>query len=130
MGPKKEGFWPRINCNQMNLPDFESPSGDGLSKSAISDFQSEFSMSKIICIFLKKFSLRNIHLGAPFLKKTFFADFNFKTTLLLKRRPILDKLSPDGDPKFGNFICLQLILDQKPCNLGPIQLVRRKVNIH
>ena len=25
MGPKKQGFWPRINCSQMKLPDFESP---------------------------------------------------------------------------------------------------------
>ena len=28
MGPKKQGFWPRINCSQMKIPDFESPSGD------------------------------------------------------------------------------------------------------
>ena len=34
MGPKKQGFWPRINCSQMKLPDFESPSSDSLSKSA------------------------------------------------------------------------------------------------
>ena len=32
MGPKKQGFWPRINCTQMRLPNFGSPSGDGLSK--------------------------------------------------------------------------------------------------
>ena len=32
MGPKKQGFWPRIYCSQMKLPDFESPSGDSLSK--------------------------------------------------------------------------------------------------
>ena len=36
----------------------------------------------------------------------------------------------DGDPKFGNFIWLQLILGQKSCCLGPIQLARRKINIH
>jgi hypothetical protein len=61
MGPKKQGFWPRINCNvrsekkntklisvilhlvffffgtdfsQMKLPDLESPSDDSFSKSA------------------------------------------------------------------------------------------------
>ena len=34
MGPKKQGFWPRINCSQMKLPDFESPYGDSLSKKA------------------------------------------------------------------------------------------------
>ena len=32
MGSKKQGFWPRINCSQMKLPNFGSPSGDGLSK--------------------------------------------------------------------------------------------------
>ena len=32
MGPKKQGFWPRINCSQMKLPNFGSPSGDILSK--------------------------------------------------------------------------------------------------
>ena len=32
MGPKKQGFWPRINCSQMKLPNFGSPSGDSLSK--------------------------------------------------------------------------------------------------
>jgi hypothetical protein len=57
MGPKKQGFWPRINCSQMKLPDFESPSGDSSSKSANFGFQSEFSMSKIIRIFLKKSSI-------------------------------------------------------------------------
>ena len=30
----RQGFWPRINCSQMKLPDFESPSGDSFSKSA------------------------------------------------------------------------------------------------
>ena len=34
MGPKKQGFWPRINSSQMKLSDFESPSGDSSSKSA------------------------------------------------------------------------------------------------
>jgi hypothetical protein len=32
MGPKKHGFWPRINCSQMKLSNFGSPSGDSLSK--------------------------------------------------------------------------------------------------
>ena len=36
-------------------------------KVPILDFQSEFSMSKTIRIFLKKNSLKNINLGAPFL---------------------------------------------------------------
>ena len=44
----KQGFWPRINCSQMKLPDFKSPSGDSSSKSAN-----------------VKNSLKNINLGAP-----------------------------------------------------------------
>ena len=31
MGPQK-GFWPKINCSQMKLPNFVSSSGDGSSK--------------------------------------------------------------------------------------------------
>ena len=31
MGPKKQGFWPRICC-QMKLPNFGSSSGDSSSK--------------------------------------------------------------------------------------------------
>ena len=32
MGPKKQGFWPRINCSQMKLPNFGSLSSDSSSK--------------------------------------------------------------------------------------------------
>ena len=39
-------------------------------------------------------------------------------------------MSPNGDPKFGNLIWLQLIFGQKPCFWALIQLARRKVNIH
>ena len=46
-------------------------------KMPISDFQSQFSMSKIIRIFLKKNSLKNINLGACFLLLTFFENLNF-----------------------------------------------------
>ena len=28
----RQGFWPRINCSQMKLPKFGSPSGDSSSK--------------------------------------------------------------------------------------------------
>ena len=52
------------------------------------DFQSEFSMSKIIQIFLI--------LGAHFLLKLFFGNFNFKTTFLLKSGLIFDKAAKLG----------------------------------
>ena len=67
MGLKKQGFWPRINCSQMKLPDFESSSGDSLSKSA------NYGLSELIFYvknhlnLSKKKSLKNINLGAPFL---------------------------------------------------------------
>ena len=32
MGPQNQGFWPKINCSQMKLPNIVSSSGDGLSK--------------------------------------------------------------------------------------------------
>ena len=35
MGPNKQGFWPRINCSQMKLPNFGSPCGDSQSKIGI-----------------------------------------------------------------------------------------------
>ena len=32
MGPQNQGFWPKINCSQMKLPNFVSSSGDSSSK--------------------------------------------------------------------------------------------------
>ena len=29
MGPQNQGFWPKINCSQMKLPNFVSSSGEG-----------------------------------------------------------------------------------------------------
>ena len=51
--------------------------GKSCQKLQNSDFQSQFSMSKIIRIFLKKISLKNIILGAHILLLTFFENFNF-----------------------------------------------------
>ena len=72
------------NCSQMKLPDFESPSGDSLSKSANFGLSSEFSMSKIIRIFLKKNSLKNINLGATFLFLVILCSIKIERLLLLK----------------------------------------------
>ena len=52
-----------------------------------SDFQSHFSMSKIIRIFLIFFSLKNISLEESFLLLSFFENFNFWTTLFFKMVP-------------------------------------------
>ena len=32
MGPQNQGFWPKIKCSQMKLPNFVSPSTDSSSK--------------------------------------------------------------------------------------------------
>ena len=58
-----------LQQNKMKSSDWKLP---------ISDFQIQFSMSKIIRIFLNFFfSLKNINLGAHFLLLTFFENFNF-----------------------------------------------------
>ena len=49
-----------------------------------SDFQSEFSMSKIIQILLIFFSMKNKSLRVYFFVKMIFGNFNFKTTLFTK----------------------------------------------
>ena len=61
-----------------------SDKGDRFTKLQISDFQSHFSTSKIVWIFLKKISLKNINLGHQLLLETFFDKFNFKENLFLK----------------------------------------------
>ena len=42
-----------------------------------SDFQSQFSMSKMITIFLKKIFIEEYHFRSTFLSLTFFENFNF-----------------------------------------------------
>ena len=54
------------------------------SKLQKSDFQSHFSMSKIVQILTKKKSLKDINFGQQLLLKSFFDKFNFENNLLLK----------------------------------------------
>ena len=54
---------------------------DRLAKLQKSDFQSHFSTSKIVQIFTKKNSLKNINLGQQLLLKSFFDKFNLKNNL-------------------------------------------------
>ena len=49
-----------------------------------SDFQSRFSTSKILRIFLKKFSLKNINLGATFLFLSILCSIKIERLLFLK----------------------------------------------
>ena len=60
------------------------------------DFQSQFSMSKIIRIFLNFFSLKNTNLEAPFFVIGIFDKINFLITLLLKLGQIFDEVAKLG----------------------------------
>ena len=115
MGPKRQGFRPRINSSQIKLPNFGSRSGD--SSSRIGRHFSNKVVLKLNSAFYKQ--------GAPKLID-FWQRIHFESPKLA----LTDELSPDGDLKSGNFIWLQLILGQKPCFLGPIQVLTKKVNIH
>ena len=111
----RQGFWPRINCSQMKLPNFGSPSSDRLSKIG------RHLSNKVV---LKLKSPKNAFYKKGALKLIFFNEFFlerfgwFLTQKIHFESPklaLFDKLSPDGDSKSGNFIWLKLILGQKPC---------------
>ena len=70
------------------------------------DSQSEFSLSKMIRIFLIFFQLKNKSLEAHFLLKMIFGNFNFKTTILLKSGLIFDKAAKleAKPPGMANFV--------------------------
>ena len=55
-----------------------------LQKVPKSDFQSQFSMSKILQIFIKKFLLKNINLGAHFLFSSILRSMKLERLLFLK----------------------------------------------
>ena len=105
MGPKKQGFWPRINCSQIKSSNFGSPSGDSLSKIGC-----HFS-NKVV---LKLKSAKNAFYkkGAPkliFFNEIFFLErfgwfLTWKIHFESPKLALFDKLSPDGDSKSGNFI--------------------------
>ena len=62
----RQGFWPRINCSQMKLPNFGSPSSDSSSK-----IGGHFS-NKVV---LKLKSAKNAFYKKGALKLIFFNDF-------------------------------------------------------
>ena len=79
-----------------------------------SEFESWFLMSKIVWIFLRNFSMKNINLGHQLLLNIFFDKFNFENNLFLKSCPIF------GGPSTEFLIFFpsrMLILGQKSCFL-------------
>ena len=104
MGHKKQGFWPRINCIQMKLLNFGSPSDDSSSK-----IGRHFS-NKVV---LKLKSAKNAFYKEGWPKLVFFYenffqkdsdDFRHRIHFESPKLALFDKLSPDGDSKSGNFI--------------------------
>jgi hypothetical protein len=82
-GTTLKRFLPKNQHSQRKLLNFENWVNGQVSKSAKKcqkvpkfNFHSQFSMSKIIRIFLIFFSLKNINLGAHFLLLTFFDNIN------------------------------------------------------
>ena len=65
MGPQMQGFWPKINCSQMILPNFVSPSADSSSKIGL-----HFSKKAVIKLKLAKNAFHKK--GAP--KLIFFNE--------------------------------------------------------
>ena len=97
---------------QMNI---RSKSSD--QKMPISDFQSQFSMSKIIRIFLNFFSLKNINLGAHFCYWHFLKTSIFKALYLLKSWQFFVSWIQSFGKRYEND--LRVIFDQWPkLNLG------------
>ena len=66
----RQGFWPRINCSQMKLPNFGSPSSDRSSK-----IGRHFSSNKVV---LKLKSPKNAFYIKGALKLIFFNEFFFR----------------------------------------------------
>ena len=97
----RPSFMPKIN-NQL-LKKFNSCGQ--LSKSFLkwqnSDFQSQFSVSKINRIFWKIFSLKNLILGAHLLLLTFLETSIFEPLYFLKLCPIFDWLQDLKNFGFG-----------------------------
>ena len=84
----RQGFWPRINCSQMKLPDFESPSSDNLSKSA------SFGLSKWI------FYVKN-HPNLS--KKNFIEEYQFRRIFFVKSSGLPEFRSFGQKGKFSPF---------------------------
>ena len=92
MGPKKQVFWPRINCSQMKLPNFVSPSGDSSSK-----IWGHFCNKVVLKLKSAKFGFYKK--DAP--KLIFFNEIFFRKIRMILA--LFDELSPNVDLKSGNF---------------------------
>ena len=78
------------------------------------DFQSQFSMSKIIFFFIEEYQFRS-----TFLLLTFFDKINFYIPLLLKWCPIFDSSPLIQNSKFNNFLWVCWCLCKNLSNLIP-----------
>ena len=125
LGPKKQGFWTTINCIQMkSMYLVNSSTWLVVRKCQNLTFKVNFLRQKSFESFRIFFSIKNTSLGANFLLKFFFDNFNFWTPLLLKSCPIFGILSVDECKKIGNFIWLQLIFGRSYYSLIIICLMQ------
>ena len=80
-GTKLERFLPKNQHTQRKLLNFDLSFGLMASSQKVPkfDFQSQFSMSKIIQVFLNFFSLKNTNLESQVFLLTFFDKITFKS---------------------------------------------------
>ena len=110
MGPKKQGFRPRINCCQMALPNFGSPSSDCLSKLGRHfDIKVVLKLKSAKMLFTKKVRL-NWYSSMKNIFRKIRMIFDTENTLWKSKIALFDELSPDGDSKSGNFWPKTLLL--------------------
>ena len=83
------------------------------------DFQSQFSMSKIIGFFLNFFTLKNTNIGAHFCYWHFLITSISKSLHFLKRCPIFDTSPLHQFSKFNNFLWVYWFLGKNLSNFVP-----------
>ena len=100
MGPKKQGFWPRINCSQIL----------GLHPVTVCQKLGVILVNKVV---LKLKSAKNVFYKKCVPKLIFFNEnvfrnigmiFDIENSFENPKLALFDQLSPDGDSKSGNFI--------------------------
>ena len=130
LGPKKQDFWPKINCSQMKLTNFVNPSTDNSSKIG-HNFSNKLKWSKNWS-YQKIVFTKNVLLNKYYSINDLNDSWHRKFTLKVRFWHFLtfDDQSVDEFTKYSVFIWLQLIDGQTSCFLRPTQLVKQKVNIH
>ena len=111
---KVDRFLAKNQNTQKKLLSFLKMVVSTCQKVQISDFQSQFSMSKMIWIFLDFFFfIEQYHFRITFLLLTFFENWDVENALFQKWCPILNKSKPCLFKKYFNFLWVCLFLNFK-----------------